>query len=77
MSHNRNDIYLTSNGSLGANLVTSDHKKKIKTERAWSSWVEPLYGPQPNIIFDPKKSFIKGNLLKHMAFVVKVCHLSV
>jgi hypothetical protein len=55
MSHIGNGISLTSNGSLGGSLGTSDHKKKIKTERARSLWVEYLYGPQPNIIFDNKK----------------------
>jgi hypothetical protein len=78
MPHNGNGISLTSNGFLGGSLGTSDHKKKIKTKRARTSWVEPLYGPQPNIIFkQKKKSPLKANLLKHMAFVIKVCHQSV
>jgi hypothetical protein len=76
MSHNGNDISFTTNGSLGSNLGTSNHKK-VKIERAWSLWVEPLYGLQPNIIFNQKKSSFGGSLLKHMAFVVKVCHLNV
>jgi hypothetical protein len=77
MSHNGNDISLTTNGSLGSSLGTSNHKKKVKIERAWSLWVEHLYGLQPNIIFNKKKSCLEGSLLKHMAFVVKVCHLNV
>jgi hypothetical protein len=77
MSHNGNDISFTTNGRLGNSLGISDHKKKVKTKRAGSLWVESLYGLQPNIIFDKKKLSFGGNLLKHMAFAVKVCHLSV
>jgi hypothetical protein len=44
MSHNGNDIFLTTNGSLGGSLGISDHKKKVKIERARSPWVEPLVG---------------------------------
>jgi hypothetical protein len=77
MSHNGNDISLTANWSLGGSLGTSNHKKKVKIEKAGSLWVELLYGLQPNIIFHPKKSSFGGSLLKHMAFIIKVCHLSV
>jgi hypothetical protein len=77
MSHNGNDIFRTTNGSLGDSLGTGNHNKKVKTKRARSSWVEPLNGLQPNIIFDPKKPSFEGSLFKHMAFAIKLCHLSI
>jgi len=54
MSHNGNDISLRTNESLGDSLGTSDHKEKVKTKRAGSLWVDPLYGVQPNINFNKK-----------------------
>jgi hypothetical protein len=30
-------------------------RKRSKLRRQGHLWVEPLYGPQPNIIFDNKK----------------------
>jgi hypothetical protein len=73
---NDNLIYGITNGSLCDSLNTIDFKK-IKIEIPVSSWVEPMYGAQPSIIFDPKKWFLKNNLLKYMVFATRVHHLNV
>jgi hypothetical protein len=52
-------ISLLANGSLGNSLGNNDYKKKVKSEGRPSLWVKPLYGIQPNIIFDRKNHVIQ------------------
>ncbi len=70
---NDNLICGITNGSLCDNLNTIDFKK-VKFEKPMSSWVEPMYGAQPNIIFDPKNWSFKNILLKYMVFATRVHH---
>lgn len=67
---NDNLIYGITNGSLFDSLNTIDFKK-VKIQKLVSSWVEPMYGAQPNIIFYPKKWSLKNSLLKYMVFATR------
>jgi len=71
-------ISLLATKSLGGSFGNNDYKKRVKSEGMPSSWVEPFYGIQPNIIFD-KKNFVtrkqfnetygicnKGTSFKHL-----------
>jgi hypothetical protein len=39
-------------GSLGGSGGVINVKKRVKVEGSVTSWVEPMYGTPPNIIFD-------------------------
>lgn len=57
-------ISLLAIGNLGNSLGNSYYKKKVKNEGRPSLWVKPMYGIQPNMIFDRKNHVIQKQFAK-------------
>jgi hypothetical protein len=61
-------VFHVATRSLGSSLKNTNCKlKKVKSEGTLALWVEPLYGPPPNIIFD------RNNLVSRKQFAATYC----